>query len=296
MPFSYPPGGIFIYFQRMNHVCLNGKIIPAGGPVLRADNKSFRYGDGLFETMKLGGGKIILAKYHFQRLFSGIRLLQFRIPPSLTASRLQKEILALCNKNHCSHLARIRLAVFRGNGGLRDASPHLQYLIECQPGDPAVNAINKKGWTIDIYPDARKSCDLFCNLKSANYLPYVMASQYAGKKKHNDSLVTNTAGNIADATTANIFLVKNNLVITPALTEGCIKGVMRRYLIEKLSKSANFEVREGVVTKNDLETFTEVFLTNAIYGIRWVQRFREKTYTNTQTLKIYSDFITPLFS
>ena len=280
----------------MNHVCINGKMLPASEPSLMADNRGYRYGDGLFETMKMVNGKIILEKYHFERLFSGLKLLKYHVPSLFAASKLRKEISVLCKKNDCTELARVRLSVSRGNGGLYDETKGPQYVIECWPAENLVNQVNKNGLDIDIYPDAQKSCDLFCNLKSANYLPYVMAAQYAKENKLNDCLVSNVKGHIADATIANIFLVKNNLVITPALTEGCIEGIIRRYLLEKLGSSANFEMREGVVTKNDLETFNEVFLTNAMYGIRWVKRFRDKMYTNKQTLKIYSEYVAPLYS
>ncbi|HEY6502552.1 MAG TPA: aminotransferase class IV [Chitinophagaceae bacterium] len=284
------------YFHSMNQVCVNGKMLPAGQPSLMADNRGYRYGDGLFETMKLINGKIILEKYHFERLFSGLKLLKFHIPSLFTPAKLRKEISALCKKNDCAGLARIRLSVFRGNGGLYDEVKNLQYVIECWPADSAVNLINKNGLDIDIYPDAQKSCDLFCNLKSANYLPYVMAAQYAKANKLNDCLVNNVKSHIADSTIANIFLVKKNLVITPSLAEACVNGVMRRYLIEKMRSSSNFEVREGVVTKNDLETFDEVFLSNAMYGIRWIKRFRDKIYVNDQTIKIYNGIIKELWS
>ncbi len=148
---------------------------------------------------------------------------------------------------------------------------------------------------IDIFAGIQKTCDIFSSLKSANFLPYAMAAQYARENKLNDCLLNNIKGHIADATIANIFLVKNNLVITPAPGEGCVHGVMRRYLIEKLP-AANFEVREGVVTKNDLESFDEVFLTNAMYGMRWVKQFHDKKYQHRQSLRIYKDFIQPLYS
>jgi branched-chain amino acid aminotransferase len=278
-------------------------MVTADKPVLMADNRGYRYGDGLFETMKIIRGKIILESYHFERLFAGLKLIKFQIPSLFTANKLKQDILKLCKKNKCTDLARVRLSVFRGNGSLYNENKRLltepcgQYLIECWPADESVNQINKKGLVIDIFPDAKKSCDIFSNLKSANYLPYVMAAQFAEENKLNDCLVSNVNGRIADATIANIFLVKNNLIITPASGEGCVNGVMRRYLIEQLrSSSGAFELREGVVTKNDIETFNEIFLTNAMYGIRWVKQFRDKTYVNTQTLKIYREFIKPLYT
>ncbi len=154
---------------------------------------------------------------------------------------------------------------------------------------------NKRGFSIDIYPDAQKICDIFSNLKSANFLPYVMAAQFAKNNKLNDCLVCNVKGRIADATIANIFLIKEQMIITPALTEGCVNGIMRRYLLEKL-KTFGFDIREGVVTINDMKDFDEVFLTNAIFGIRWVKRFGNKTYRQIQTSKIYREFIEPLHS
>lgn len=281
----------------MNSICINGKIVPADKPVLMADNRGYRYGDGLFETMKLIRGKIMLESYHFERLFAGLKLMKFQIPSLFTADKLKQNILKLCKKNKCTDQARVRLSVFRGNGGLYDENKSLQYLIEGWPADESVNQINKKGLVIDIFPDAKKSCDIFSNLKSANYLPYIMAAQFAEENKLNDCLVSNVKGRIADATIANVFLVKNNLIITPASGEGCVNGVMRRYLIEQLrSASSEFDLREGVVTKSDIETFNEIFLTNAMYGIRWVKQFRDKTYVNTQTLKIYREFINPLYT
>jgi branched-chain amino acid aminotransferase len=282
------------YFHRMNSICLNGKLIDANEPSLMADNRAFRYGDGLFETMKMINGKIILGSYHFERLFNGIKLMKFRVPSLFKATALRTAIHNTCGKNKCEALARIRLSVFRGNGGLYDETKNLQYIIESWPADKTVNQMNKNGLVIDIFPDLQKTCDVFANLKSANFLPYVMAAKYAKAHQLNDCLVNNVKGQIADATIANVFLVKKNFIITPALTEGCVNGVMRRYLIEKI-RASNFDIREGVVTKNDLETFDEVFLTNAMYGIKWVKQFRDRKYNNAQTLKIYEDFIAPLY-
>jgi len=278
----------------MNFVSVNGKIVDAGKPVLMADNRGYRYGDGLFETMKTINGKIVLEKLHFERLTNGLRLLKIKAPSSFKARTLSADILKLCKKNKCEPLARIRLSVFRGHGGPYDGNDDAGWLIECRAADASVNQINKKGLVIDLFAGIQKTCDKFSNLKSANFLPYTIAAQFAREQKLDDCLVENIKGQIADATIANVFLVKNKLVITPALTEGCVNGVMRRYLIEKLQNS-DLEIREGVVTKNDLETFDEVFLTNAMYGMRWVRQFRDKKYGNVQSLRIYKEYVEQLY-
>lgn len=282
------------YFEFMNRICLNGKMLKAERPVLMSSNRGFRYGDALFETMKVFNGKIALSHYHYERLFSGLRILHFKGVSTLSKRKLSESILELCQLNRCIDLGRVRLTVFRGSGSLNDKEENLQYLIEAVPLPKSVIGFNEKGFHIGLYTEAQKSCDIFSNLKSANYLPYVMAAQYAKVNKQNDCLVCNTNGRIADATIANVFLIKGKMIITPALTEGCVNGVIRRYLSEKL-RSSDFDIREGVVTINDMKDFDEIFLTNSIYGLRWVQQFEKKTYQQARTSEIYKEFIEPLY-
>ncbi|HQV60625.1 MAG TPA: aminotransferase class IV [Chitinophagaceae bacterium] len=271
-------------------ICLNGKILRAEDPVLLASNRGYRYGDALFETMKVASKNILLEAYHFERLFAGLRLLQFEVPKLLTREKLCKEVLLLAEKNHCGNLARIRLSVFRGNGGVYDEERTPQYLIECWPLNESLNRLNENGLIIDVFPAARKSCDSFSHLKSANYLPYTMAAIYAKANKLNDCLVLNTDGNIADATIANVFLIKEGVVITPGPDQGCVNGVMRRHLLEKM-KDAGYSIQENPVSVSTLEEADEVFLTNAISGIRWVKQFRDNVYSNNLTVEIYNRFI-----
>jgi branched-chain amino acid aminotransferase len=278
----------------MISICVNGKFLAADEPALLASNRGFRYGDGVFETMKMVNGRIILEDLHFQRLFQSLQLLKFQPSPLFTTEILRKHIFDLCKENKCSQLARVRLTVFRGNGGIYEINDEPHYVIESWSAEPAMNTLNEKGLTIDIFPGMQKNGDVFANLKSANHLIYVMAAKYVREQGLDDCLVTNVKGYVADATIANVFLIKNKLIITPALSEGCIKGVMRSYLIDKLKKSG-FEIREGVVTKNDIESFDEIFLTNAMFGLRWVAKFRDRTYTNTKSRKIFDDFIAPLY-
>jgi branched-chain amino acid aminotransferase len=271
----------------MNYINLNGKIQPGDKPALLASNRGYRYGDGLFETMKVINEKILLGEYHFERLFSGLSLLKFEIPKLFTPVKLTEEILRLCEKNECGQRARVRLSVFRGNGGLYDDDRSLQYIIECWPLDEAINKLNdpdsyRDGLLIDIYSDVRKSCDIFSNLKSSNFLPYTMAAIYAKENQLNDCLLLNESGNIADATTANLFIIKDGMITTPALSEGCVNGVMRRHLLERLKgEDRGFKTEESIITIDNLLHADEVFLTNAIKGIRWVKRFRGTTYGNT---------------
>lgn len=281
------------YFAGMNHICFNGKIVDANQPVLLASNRGYRYGDGLFETIKVVQGKLQLGSLHFERLFSGISLLELETPSLFSQQKLEREILHLCEQNKCSALARVRLSVFRGNGGLYDNDKTAQYLIECRTLNESVNRLNENGLVIDIFHNARKSCDIFSNIKSANFLPYSLAANYAKKNKLNDSIVLNTAGNIADASVANVFIVKDGVVVTPGLEQGCINGVMRRHIISSMKKAKELIV-ERAVSVEELIGADEIFLSNAVNGIRWVRQCGNSMYGNIKSIGIYTRFIQPL--
>jgi len=264
----------------------NGSFFADEENVLSKDDRSYRYGDGLFETMKLINGNISLGDYHFERLFSGLNVLKFHIPVLFTKQKIEEEIKELSKKNECERSARIRLSVSRGSGGLYDCDNKLSYLIECWPLEQ--KDINENGLIIDIFPDARKNIDVFSNLKSANYLPYVMGAIWAKENKLNDALILNQHDRICDSTIANIFWVKGNSIFTPLLSEGCVAGVMRKKILELASGNSDHVIQEHILTEQILLQADEVFLTNAIAGVRWVKECRNKVYKNTLRSKIFA--------
>ena len=287
--------GFFFLFSWMNFICIDGEMTAAGNTVFRHDNRSFRYGDGLFVTMKMIRGEIRLKKFHFERLFNSLRLLHYTVPPSFTESHIESLVNELAVKNNCHLLCRVRLTIYRGNGMLYPVPEELNYVIECTPLKETVNLFNEEGLTIDVFSDARKSNDLFSAIKSANFLPYVMGAVYAGKNKLDDCVLLNVNGNIADTTIANIFVARKKNISTPALTEGCINGVMRRYLLEQFHQHG-YACTEAIISEEELRRADEVFLTNSINGIRWVKKLGNKQYNNTLARNVYKEFIAPIFA
>lgn len=271
----------------------NGKLFEDSEKAILISNHSYRYGDGIFETMKLVNGNIPLANYHFERLFESMNLLGFKIPGLFTKEKLLDEILMLAKKNNCSNLARVRVAVSRGNGGVNDCDDKLQYTIECTEANENINRLNENGFILDFFPDTLKSCDKFSNLKSSSYLNYVMAARYAKENKLNDALILNQHNRICEASIANLFWVKDEIFFTPPLSEGCVAGVMRKYLIEKIS-IIGYQVMEKPCEMGDIEKADEIFLTNAVYGMRWVKQIRANSYSNIRVMEIYKSVILPL--
>lgn len=274
----------------MKLVCLDGLHLPADQPVLMADNKSYRYGDGIFETMKMTDEDIPLWGLHWSRFQSSLRQLGFDPAKLPHRERLYEQVKELCRENNCAALARIRLSAFRGNGGPFDQVNEFHYLIESWPLDPAINRFNEQGVTIGIFPTARKSCDALANIKSASYLPYALAARHAIAHNWDDALVLNSQGRIADSSVANIFLVQDGHLSTPPLSEGCVNGVMRKYLLEKLP-AAGFPITESPIGIHQLQQADELFLTNAITGLRWIRKFEDREYGHSVSSTIYRDII-----
>jgi len=248
----------------------NGDIFPSGTPLLTADSRGFRYGDGLFETMKVKEGRILLLDQHYQRLLNGSLLLGLE---PLTSEQFTGAVLDLCQRNGHSASARVRLTVFRGEMGQDDAVQN--YIIQSWPLEKA--AEKPGGLVLGTFPKGRKACDGLSHLKSNNYLLYSMAAMYARNHGWDDCLVLNSRERIADSSIANLFYVMRDTIYTPPLSEGGVGGVMREWLIRALSE-AGFRVIEKPVAPEDLLMVDEVFLSNAIRGVRRVGHFSGTGY------------------
>jgi len=275
-----------------DYINWNGKIVEKDKFHISPDNRSFRYGDGFFETMKIINSNILLAGFHFTRFFSSLQLLSFDVPVLFTPEYFTEQIQNLLKKNKHSSLARVRLMIYRGNGGLFDPENHYpNFLIQSWALPAAVNELNTNGLDVDIYTEARKVCDSFSMVKSNNYLAYAMAALWAKKNKLNDCLLLNPYNNICDSAIANIFIVQDNLIKTPAIAEGCVNGVARSYLIDCCKKD-NIAISETAISADDVLHASEVFLTNAVTGIRWVKQLGERTYNKPFiALKLHNDYM-----
>ncbi len=271
----------------MAYINYNGKLIASDSNIVDADNRGLRFGDGLFETIKYKNNEFQLLDEHLQRLWSGLEKMSFELPGLFTQQKIKDELLKLVQKNKHTH-ARVRLLVIRGNGGLYDAE-NLQpnFIIQSWPLDDDFGKLNSNGLQLCIYRDARKTCDAFSNLKHNNFLPYLMGALYAKEQKCNDAIILNQHGRISDTTIANIFLIKDKTIYTPALSEGCIAGTMRQFLLNNLT-GKGFTVTEKNISEADLYDAEEIFISNAMTPVKWVAAIGDKQYSNEQILAVYN--------
>jgi len=268
----------------MHWVCYNGSFHPANAPLFPAVHPAVKYGDGVFETMRIWQGRILLLPLHMERLGTSLQLLQIQDGPDW--NEIEKLVLALCEKNYCIESARVRVSVYRAK--------KTEWVIEAVGLPKEEFLLNTVGWKAGIFPFGRKTTDAYANIKSINYQLYILAGLYAEEQGWQEALVLNSTGRVADGSKTNVFVVHRGNIKTPALHQGCIDGVMRRYLLDELKKRG-FNVYQQEVTEDDLLQADEVFCTNAIRGIRWVNSFKKKTYSSTTTADIHHNILSAIY-
>lgn len=264
--------------QENLYISYNGNLRSSGEPVLLVNNRGFRYGDGLFDTIRVMEGQPLFLSRHLQRLLEGMKFLKMNIPGSFNETFFEQEISKVLNKNNLREGARVRIAVFRNDGGLYSPlSNDVSFIIEANPLENNFYEINKKGLNIDVFDEQKKSLNKISAIKTSSCLPLVLAGIFRQEKNLDDCIILNEMGSIAEATSSNIFIVYNGVFYTPSLNQGCVPGVMRQFIIEMLRKGGT-EVQECPLSPSALLRADEVFLTNVIHGIQWVSAYKQKRY------------------
>lgn len=271
------------------YINYDGKLHPENEKIFTINNRAFKYGDAVFETIRVINGQPVFVHDHFTRLKKGMDLLRMNTIP-LTFEELYEQILHLIEKNKITEGARVRITVFRvGEGLYTPVNDTKSYVIEAIPISKNLYELNEEGLHIDLYTDIKVHPTILTQIKTTNKIPNVLTGIY--KKEHDldDCLMINEQHHIVEAISSNVFLYKNNTLYTPSISEGCIDGITRKHIIE-VANSMNITVIEGAVTGSMLLQTDELFLTNSIAGIKWVKEYRGKFYTNETTKLILEKF------
>jgi branched-chain amino acid aminotransferase len=257
----------------------NGEILPADTKLLALDNRAFKYGDGLFESMRLMKGQLKFPELHADRLQRGMKALKIDGYSQMDAWFLKEKAADLARRNKIKH-GRLRLTVYRDADGLYTPSQNkMGYCLEIQPTDEPRYFLNDKGLIVDIYSELPKPTNFLSNIKTCNSLIYVMAGIYKTQNKLDDVFLLNQNGNLCEASSSNVFVWYQKHLYTPALSEGCVEGVMRQVVIN-IAKNNNIPLTEAQISPDILYEADEVFITNAARGIQSVIGFGVRRYFN----------------
>jgi len=265
---------------KAHFINFNGQIVPSEQSVLNIFNRGFRYGDGLFETMRWMKGELKFAELHADRISRGMKILKIEDYSEIDTYFLKEKVSELIRRNKIGANARIRLSIFRDSEGLYSPTGNkLGYAIEVNKIFETDYTTNNKGLIVDLYDEIPKPVNKLSNLKTSNSLIYVLAGIFKTQNSLDEALIINQNGFLCESMSSNVFVVFNNEIYTPALTEGCIAGVMRQ-VVMKIAKENNLVITEAQINPAILEQADEVFLTNASKGIQWVMGYNGKRYFN----------------
>lgn len=246
---------------------------------LSVSNRSFLYGDGVFETLKIVNNKILFLEDHYFRLMASMRIIRMQIPMSFTLEYLEEQILELATVNKHQNSARIRFTVFRNEGGFYLPTDNsVSFMIQSTEILEIKYKFVKTSFEVDLYKDFIVPKQLLSTLKTANKITHVTASIFAKENDLDATLLINEDKNVIEAGNGNLFMLMGNQLITPPISEGCVNGIMRKQLIELAKKMDSIEVIEQAISPFDLQKADELFITNVIMGIQPITKYRKKEF------------------
>jgi branched-chain amino acid aminotransferase len=265
---------------RKKYICVNGKI-HQDDELLFQVNRAMKYGDGLFETIRVIDGSPYQIEAHFKRLKKGMDLLSIDGFESLKRE-LPGRIDELIQLSEIQGGGRIRLTVYRqGAGTYSPLSNENDYFIEAEELEDNFFSLNSKGMKVDVSESETLQKNTLSEVKTLNRIPQIRASIERDHKELDELILCDNNGNLSEAISSNIFIVKKDKLYTPSLDNACMNGVMRSKLIQ-LFHSNDIDIQEGILTVGDLLDADELFLSNSIRGIQWVGAFRTKRFFNTK--------------
>lgn len=254
-------------------------------------NRGFLYGDSVFESIRIVNNKIIFWEDHYMRLMSSMRIIRIEIPQSYTPDFFKLQITNTISKVNSSFTGRVRLTIFREGGGYY--TPELSspsFIVNCSVIDSEEFYLKDSEFKVDLFKDYYIQNDLLSNLKTNNKLINVLAGIYANENNLDNCILLNNKKNVTEFLNGNLFIVRGNKIITPNLDSGCLKGIMRKKIIEYVKLLPEFSIEETVISPFDLLSANEIWLTNSISGIINVTNYRNKSFSN-DIAKIFIDFL-----
>lgn len=246
-------------------IIYNGLAVSQSDPGLPFFNRSFRYGDGVFESMRIRKNKLLFWDHHMDRLQKGLAGLHL-IPPPQLIEKLAAGVNELRKQNRIGPEGKVRMHFFRtGEPPYTPVTDETEYIIE-------VSALKQDSWPMPpglrvmLYTDILLSASPISSLKTANALPYILAARAARAAQFDDALL-HCGTQLSECTSSNFFLVKEGKLLTPGFDSACLDGVMRRQVL-RLADQLGITAQETRLEEKDLTGATEAFATNSIGGIR----------------------------
>ncbi len=266
---------------------LNGDYSENKGIYIDIDNRALNYGDGVFETVKYANGQINFWEDHYFRLMANMRIVRMEIPMSFSPEFLEEQFRKVIEVNKLkSQVVRLKLLVWRKSGGYYTPEDNkVEYLIMASVLPSALYELNKRGWQVDLFEDYYKQKSLLSAVKTTSSILYTVAGVFKKENQLDEVILINNNKSVVEGISHNIFLARGNEVITPPLESSCLRGIMRKKVIEILPE-IGYTIIEKDFSPFEFQKADEMFFTNSINGIRWVFKYRKREFYSECSQKL----------
>ncbi|MDA3892680.1 MAG: aminotransferase class IV [Salinivirgaceae bacterium] len=276
--------------SRYNLISFNKQYMPVDSFNIGLQNRAFRYGDGFFETMHANGLHVQFVDDHYQRILKSANILKLTLPDYFSQKFLEEQIAGLLSRCKLFQAVRVKLTVFRSGEGFYVPNSNVAaFLIDATYLGKGPYELNAEGINMGIYKEIPKPKLPYSSIKSMNAQLYVLAGIYANSNKFDDVLLVNDGEKIVEATSSNVFAVKGKTVFTPAVSSGCVEGIMRKQIIHIAESMGYCIVENEGIDEHNLLDMDELFLTNAIVGIKHISGFEKRRYYRKNAIKFMKE-------
>jgi branched-chain amino acid aminotransferase len=259
---------------------LSGRSVENDQAHISVQNRGLLYGDSVFETIRIINGKIVFWEDHYFRLMASMRIMRMEIPVNFSPEFLEEEILNLIRENNLeSSPARIRFTVYRKQGGYYSPETlDIDYVILAVKLPDPFYLLNEDLYEVELFKDHYINSGLLSTIKSNNRAVNVLGSIYCRENGYQNCLILNENKTVVEALNGNIFLVKENKIKTPPLSEGALNGIVRKQILDIIKTIPDLEVEEVAISPFELQKADELFITNVIVGIQPITKYRKKEF------------------
>lgn len=263
---------------------LNDSLFTEKDSIFQAGNRAFQKGDFVSEYIKISNNNPLFIEEHYFNLMASMRILRLKIPNEFTQEFFEEKIQLLLHNNQLKN-ARIKISIFRNTDSLHSlADSTVSYLMEIDEvfESPTYIWENKESSEIDIYRDYTVNNSFFSQINS-HKPEEIIAEIYRQENEYRDLILLNHEKRIARSLLGIPFLIQENHIKTPKITEGGIRSVHSIKLCQLLKRNPNFTFEETELFPFEIQKSNEVFVLIESYGIVSFYNNRKKHYQTTKT-------------
>ena len=261
----------------------NGELLHKNTDFLNENNRGVQLGDAVFEELRVINGDVIFLEDHYLRLMSSMRILRMEIPMNFTMEFMEEEILKLISEDGLRETKQIKFTVYRNtsDSNFSKSDNSISYFITSTTLINPFFVLDDKAYEVELFKDFYKNSSMLSNLDTNNKILNVVGSIYAQENDYQDCLLLNERKQVIEALNGNVFIVKGNQVKTPPITDGCVNSVIRKKIIDIVSKLNEVEFLEESLSPFELQKADELFIANNVNGLVSITKYRKKDFVNT---------------